>query len=397
MAGRKDKDLKATWAGHDQEWRDPQQICSNWDEADKTDPGLLSYEVSGTFWSTLEALGVTILVTREYEHLVMAVGSRGGRPNLSFLRLPHPSGLAVDRKRGLVHIASTRNPNQVFDFAPFLGALSRLDARGSVPGRPLLPVRSRYLPGSIYLHDLAIVGGKLYGNAVGQNAVVELPERGGFRRAWWPRSIERNGTPLFDRNHLQLNSIAAGKDLKSSYFTSSSETVGRRRPGHRNFPVDGTGVIFSGRTRQVVVRGLTRPHSARLYQGKLWVDNSGYGEFGCAENGQFASLLELPGWTRGLCFYKDTALVGTSRVIPGYERYAPGLRARESRCGLHLIDMKAGRLIGSLLWPYGNQIFAIEAVPRTFSTGFPFSTSRAKRQRPRTTKLFSSFDVGSSV
>ena len=31
----------------------------------------------------------------------------------------------------------------------------------------LLPVRARYLPGTLHLHDLALIGGELYANAVG--------------------------------------------------------------------------------------------------------------------------------------------------------------------------------------------------------------------------------------
>ena len=46
-----------------------------------------------------------------------------------------------------------------------------------------------------------------------------------------------------------------------------------RRPGHLNFPVDGRGVIFSGRTRDVVATGLTRPHSARLHEGTITVED----------------------------------------------------------------------------------------------------------------------------
>ena len=68
----------------------------------------------------------------------------------------------------------------------------------------------RYLPGCLYLHDLAILGGRLLANAVALNAVVELPEAGGFRPVWWPRSIDGACGPLFGRNYLQLNSIAAG-------------------------------------------------------------------------------------------------------------------------------------------------------------------------------------------
>src|SRR5207253_8648852 len=98
--------------------------------------------------------------------------------------------------------------------------------------------------------------------------------------------------------HTQLNSIAAGSDLKNSFFSASCDRISSRRPGHKNFPVDGRGVIFSGATREPMARGLTRPHSARLHERKVWVDNSGYGEFGFIEDEQLSVISKLPGWTR---------------------------------------------------------------------------------------------------
>src|SRR5439155_7446833 len=107
---------------------------------------------------------------------------------------------------------------------------------------------------------------------------------------WWPRCIETADGPDFGRNYLQLNSIAAGPDLAGSFFSASTDQPSARRPGHRNFAVDRRGVIFAGATREAVVRGLTRPHSARLQGGRVWVDNSGYGELGVVEAGRFRPL-----------------------------------------------------------------------------------------------------------
>src|SRR5262249_14340443 len=160
---------------------------------------------------------------------------------------------------------------------------------------------------------------------VGQNAIIRLYDDGRYERVWWPRCIETEAGPVIGQNHIQLNSIAAGKNLQNSYFSASAERLSARRPGHKNFPVDKRGVIFSGKTREPMARGLTRPHSARLHQGRVWVDNSGYGELGVAESGGFEPIVRLPGWTRGLCFHGQVAFVGTSRVIPRFQHYAPGL------------------------------------------------------------------------
>lgn len=362
------------WHRHHAEWRDPAQVASQWQEANKTDPRLLEYEVHGDWWEVLSKARLTLLITREYEHLVMAIHCAKDRPAISFMRIPHPSGLAVDRTKKIVHIASTRNPNQVYDLVP----VTDVEKRGDMPmpakwaDKDLVPVRSRFFPGCLYMHDLALIGKSLYANAVGHNAIVRLNDKGGFQRVWWPECIETSAGPIFDKNHLQLNSIAAGRSLKTSYFSASADKVTARRPGHLNFPVDGRGVIFSASTREPIVSGLTRPHSARLCEGRLWVNNSGYGELGCADNGSYQPVAHLPGWTRGLCFHDQIAFVATSRVIPRFNRYAPGLEAKTSVCGVHAVDAKSGKTLGSLTWPYGSQIFAVDWVSTDAVTGFPF-------------------------
>ncbi|MBI4678152.1 MAG: DUF4915 domain-containing protein [Elusimicrobia bacterium] len=388
---------RSLWRRHDEQWREPGQVISHWRDGDRVDPTLLACRAQGAWWETLARAGVTLLLTREYEHLVMAVRSRGGRPRVSFMPLPHPSGLVADRERGVVHVASTRNPNEVFELRPARGVPPRGDPRGEASAEEtvLIPGRSRFFPGRSYIHDLAVIGGDLYAASSGQNAIIRLSGGDAPRPAWWPRCIETPRGPVFERNHLQLNSIAAGETLKESFFSASTDRMTRLRPGHLGFPVDGRGVIFSGRTRDPVARGLTRPHSARLHRGRVWVDNSGYGELGFVEDGRFVAVARLPGWTRGLCFKGDVAFVGTSRVIPRFEAYAPGLDPARSLCGVHAVDLRSGRILGSLLWPNGNQLFAVDWIPGALARGFPFGPGSGHGPRSRS-RLFYAFSTSPS-
>jgi uncharacterized protein (TIGR03032 family) len=375
----------------DEKWRDPAQVASQWSLAGAVDPRLLEYKAQGAWWETLAECQITLLVTREYEHLVMALQPTASGGRISYMTLPHPSGLAVDRKKMVVHIASTRNPNQVFELMPLAGLRKRLDSTATPTEKELVPVRSRYYSGCLYIHDLAMIGNHLHANAVGENAVVYLGEDGVAKRVWWPKCIETGKGPLFGRNHLQLNSIAAGKDTSGSFYSASTSRISRWRPGHLRFPVDKCGVIFSGASREPVACGLTRPHSARLHRGDVWVDNSGYGEVGIARDGHFHPVAKLPGWTRGLCFHGDVAFVGTSRVIPRFRKYAPGLDMNTSICAIHALDSRTGRVRGSLTWEWGNQIFAIDWLPQDVTSGFPWIVSRKRTSRIKS--LFYAFTM----
>lgn len=394
---RNAQDLEDLWARHSAEWRDTAQIASFWKEAESTDPELLKYKVKGDFFELLSKLDVSLIVSREYEHLLLCLASDAGKPAISYLPLPHPSGVAVDKTKKRVFVASTRNPNQLLEMRPLSGFLSRLDIDSKMPvpaENPLMVTRSLYLPGCVYMHDLALIDGILHGNAVGHNAVISLDFEDGFKRVWWPKCIENHKGPVFEQNHIQLNSIAAGKTIADSYFSASSTTLAKLRPGHEKYPVDGRGVIFSGRTREPVCRGLTRPHSARLSGKDLYVDNSGYGELSIVKGGKAEPVVRLGGWTRGLCIVGDIAFVGTSRVIPRFKQYAPGLEVEKSICGVHAVNLSSGKVLSSVTWASGNQIFAVECMPGGMSSALPFSL---KRNGEKEKLVFYAFETDSTV
>jgi uncharacterized protein (TIGR03032 family) len=100
----------------------------------------------------------------------------------------------------------------------------------------------------------------------------------------------------------------------------------------------------------IIARGLSMPHSPRLYRGRLWLHNSGTGYFGCVDSsgGQFEPLTFCPGYLRGLAFAGDYAVVGLSQ--PRHDKTFSGLaldeelakRSTEPRCGLMIIDLRTG-------------------------------------------------------
>ena len=253
-----------------------------------------------------------------------------------------------------------------------------------------MPATAAYYPGSLYIHDLAMIGGRLYANAVGHNAVVRLSDGNRFERVWWPKCVEVKGTPVFSRNHIQLNSIAAGKTLAQSFFSASSDQIGRLRPGHSELSGGWPGRdLFRSHSRAHLYRPHAAPFGTFAQEARSGSTIAATAKSGSCRMGRLQVVRKLPGWTRGLCIIDDIAFVGTSRIIPKYARYAPGLDAASSVCAIHAISCKTGELLGSLEWPYGNQIFAIDWIQSSVTTGFPFEAPFRKQKRE--TVLFYSY------
>ncbi len=355
--------------------RDPLQIVSG---AEYNGFGLekhsLNYKVSDSFISLLQKQKISLLISREYENILIMLTASKGKLTQSFFPLAHPSGIAVHPSAKQFYVASTRNPNRIVEFSRASSEHKRIESPESKVEGKWMPSRVKFYPGATYLHDLAFMGEDLYANSVGFNGVfkvnLSIPEQEPI--LWCPPSLNNAGVADMSANYLQLNSIAAGKTLQESCFTASCEKPQSFRPGHKKFKVDGKGVVFDSSSGKVIAKGLTRPHSARWYNDKLWLCNSGYGEVGYVEGERLKVVAKLPGWTRGLHFSKDILFVGISKILPGFEHYAPGITAGKELCAVYALSPHTGQILGDIVFPSGNQIFGIESLPEISKNSFPF-------------------------
>jgi uncharacterized protein (TIGR03032 family) len=112
----------------------------------------------------------------------------------------------------------------------------------------------------------------------------------------------------------------------------------------------GGGVVIDVPSGEIVAEGLSMPHSPRLHRNRLWLLNSGQGEFGFvdAASGKFEAAAFCPGYARGLAFVGKHAVLGLS--LPRSVGTFSGLpldgqlqaRHTEPRCGLAVIDLDTG-------------------------------------------------------
>ena len=76
------------------------------------------------------------------------------------------------------------------------------------------------------------------------------------------------------------------------------------------------GCVLEVPSGEVVATGLAMPHSPRVRLNRLWVLNSGLGEVTMVTlpSGQMETVVELPGYPRGLALAGQLAFVGLSKA-----------------------------------------------------------------------------------
>jgi len=166
-----------------------------------------------------------------------------------------------------------------------------------------------------------------------------------FIPIWKPSFISKLAPE--DRCHLNGLAMVDGKPRYVTCVANSDVSDGWR--DHR---ADG-GLVIDITTNEVVASGLAMPHSPRFHNGKLWVHNSGKGEFGYVdlEKRKFVPITFCPGYLRGLSFVGDFAVVGMSLSrhncnfanLPLEQELKK--RNAEARCGIQIIDLNNGNVV----------------------------------------------------
>lgn len=203
-----------------------------------------------------------------------------------------------------------------------------------------------HVTGDLDVHDLAVdAGGRLIFVNTLFGCLATTDETASFRPIWQPPFISK----LAAEDRCHLNGLAM-RDGAPAFVTAVAEADAV--DGWREHRRDG-GCLVDVATNEVVVRGLSMPHSPRWYAGRLWLHNSGTGEFGRADpkSGRFEPICFCPGYLRGLSFIGDYALVGLSR--PRENRTFSGLalddalstRKVAARCGIQVVDLRSGDVV----------------------------------------------------
>lgn len=149
------------------------------------------------------------------------------------------------------------------------------------------------------LHDVLWHGESLYLVATQTNTILRLDSR--LRETGrWVLEGEH------DSHHVNSICMHEGRLLATRFgdFHSHREYKGATR---------GAGQVIDVDTGQVLVSGLSQPHSLRSHQGMLWLCDSETHRVLAFRDGCQVEEIRLDGYTRGLLLTSDAVFVGLSR------------------------------------------------------------------------------------
>ncbi|MAE63296.1 MAG: TIGR03032 family protein [Phycisphaeraceae bacterium] len=322
----------------------------------------------------LESMGITLLVTTYQAGKLVVFRSRAGKMSMLLRTFDKAMGLAADTQR-----LSIATGWQVWSLANSPQVASKLKPPGSHDAC-YIP-RTSHVTGAVDVHEIVYAGDELWVVNTLFSCLATLAPPFSFVPRWRPSFVSELARQ--DRCHLNGLAVAEGRPAYVTVFGQTNDAE-----GWRPNKVDG-GCIIEIASGRIVAEGLSMPHSPRVHDGRLWVLDSGRGRLAVvdgvpgAATGAVRTVVDLPGYTRGLAFLGRYAFVGLSKIretaIFGGVPIADAPDDRQ--CGVFVVDVEAARVVGFLRFEGSvEEIFDVQIVPGVrFPSVVGFSKDTIKR------------------
>ena len=307
-----------------------------------TFPQLLTQANASLVVSTYQA-GKLILLRANEESL-----------NTHFVNLPKPMGVAF--QNGRLSVGSGANVIDYFNMANVGAKVEPVDTHDGA----FLPRRT-HVTGDIDIHEMGFDSdNELWIVNTKMSCLCTLDINHSIVPRWRPPFI--SGYDLTDRCHLNGLAVRDGKPKYVSALGTSDKPAGWRE--NKAFG----GMIMDVDSNEMIIEGLSMPHSPRWYRDKLWVLESGAGQLITVDEktGEKTVVAQVPGFCRGIDFIERYAIIGLSEVRETAVFAGLPLTEREQdrKCGVWIVDIETGDTVGYLVFSGGVQeIFSVQLVP----------------------------------
>jgi uncharacterized protein (TIGR03032 family) len=320
----------------------------------RPDPSPFRSVSTRSFAEILHRLGISLLVTTYQSGRMIAVRAENATTLNTHLKLfRSPMGLAIGDGR-----FALGTEREVWDYRNQPAVTAKVDP----PGRhdAVFVPRNVHYTGDIRIHEIGYAGAELWIVNTRFSTLCTLDSDSSFVPRWRPKFV----THLAPEDRCHLNGMAIVDD-RVRYVTALGIT--NVAGGWREKKNTG-GVLIDVDSDEIVLSGLSMPHSPRKYGDRFWILESAKGTFAAVDlaSGKVETIAELPGFTRGLAFAGRFAFIGLSQVresnifggIPLVDR------VNERQCGVWVVDLQSGQIAAFLRFQgIVQEIFDVQVLP----------------------------------
>lgn len=236
--------------------------------------------------------------------------------------------------------------------------------------------RAVYYTGSIDIHDL---GWNRHGQLCAVNTLFSclayINDQFSFTPFWHPPFIPS----MSSEDYCHLNGMAMVDDLPR-YVTMFGQTGTPK--GWRDNILDG-GLIMDIRTNQIVMKGLSMPHSPRWINNELYCLESAKGELIRVDvnTGISEVVTRHNGFVRGLAHLGDYLVVGLSKIRTSTSGRKLPVSNGVLTCGLDLVHLPTRQIVGSMTYHTSvEEIYDVQLLPQSIRPGVLNHTGEVHRQ-----------------
>ena len=297
--------------------------------APAAEPAPLRSVHTPNFPRLLTELGISLVVSTYQAGRLVIFRAEGEQINTLFRAFNKPMGVAVAPKRLAVGTTSA-----IWEFRDVPAVAAKIEPVGTHDAC-FMP-RTIHFTGDVQMHEMAWSGDELWFVNTRFSCLCTRSSTYNFVPRWRPSFI----SALAPEDRCHLNGLGM-MDGKPRYATALGRTD--TPAGWRENKKDG-GVLIDIDSNEVIVAGLSMPHSPRWHNGQLWVLDSGSGSIGVVDRrtGRYQPIAEMPGFTRGLDFHGRYAFIGLSQVRESAVFSGISLTERLSEseriCGVWVVD-----------------------------------------------------------
>lgn len=342
---------------------------------------------TGNFPKILHGLKISLAVTSYQAQRLFFVRSTGDAIDINYKYFPRPMGVYADRERLTLGTLS-----QVVEFKRNDDLLRRicqgeLDQTGDMARKvlekdaekmkELLDRRNKELAavkkadalyleratlttGSINIHDIAWGDGGLWVVNSTFSCLATLSPNCSFVARWKPSFITR----LVPEDRCHLNGMAM-RDGRPRYVTTFNRRDSRDSWVSSD---DSEGTLIDVATNEILLEGLSMPHSPRWYRDRVYLCDSGRGEIVAYDprTRKRSTVIKLQGFPRGMNFYGPLMFVGLSQVRPSDKRTPPPIAAEfdETYSGIWVINLEDHSVVAHIRFTGDlQQVYDIAIIP----------------------------------